>query len=241
MEAGSGGVSREGNGEMEGGGDTRQHKWLLSSAVRCEGQTDARQCGEQTNELHISRRERKGKRRGRGRRRKVEDMGQEGARWRQRQRDERRRGEMTGEVGKGREEDWWEENEKAKALHLQSLEKKDRERKSEREKRNKRAGQDKEWHEKWPFFASFSHLFLPWQWTIKLASMRYCMGIQFYRLLILIHLFSLWLSMISIHLTTKEIGISCKKVPGCRDVCGCDVWLTDGLCEWKIRYQTVAH
>lgn len=45
--------------------------------MRCEGQTDARRCGEQTNELHISRRERKGKRRGRGGRRQVEDMGQE--------------------------------------------------------------------------------------------------------------------------------------------------------------------
>lgn len=34
--------------------------------MRCEGQTDMRRCGEQTNELHISRRERKGKRRREG-------------------------------------------------------------------------------------------------------------------------------------------------------------------------------
>lgn len=32
--------------------------------MRCEGQTDVRRCGEQTNELHISRCERKGKKRG---------------------------------------------------------------------------------------------------------------------------------------------------------------------------------
>lgn len=38
---------------------TRRPKRLLSSAVRCEGQTDARRRGEQTNELHISHRERK--------------------------------------------------------------------------------------------------------------------------------------------------------------------------------------
>lgn len=74
-------------------------------------------------------------------------------------------------------------------------------------------GQHEKWHEKWPFFASVSHLFLPWQWTIKLASMRYCIGIQFHRLLILIHLFSLWLSKISIHFMAKEIGFLCKQVP----------------------------
>lgn len=45
--------------EGEGGVATRRPKRLLSSAARCEGQTDARRRGEQTNELHISRRERK--------------------------------------------------------------------------------------------------------------------------------------------------------------------------------------
>lgn len=38
-----------------------RHKWLLSSAVRCEGQTDTGRCGEQTNELHILHRGKKRK------------------------------------------------------------------------------------------------------------------------------------------------------------------------------------
>lgn len=49
------GGGKQGEVEAMGrGGATQQHKWL-SSAARCEGQTDVRRCGEQTNELHISR------------------------------------------------------------------------------------------------------------------------------------------------------------------------------------------
>lgn len=39
-------------GGKTGGGAAQRPKWLLSSAARCEGQTDVRRCGEQTNELH---------------------------------------------------------------------------------------------------------------------------------------------------------------------------------------------
>lgn len=71
-------VWREGNWQIWGWGDyTQWPKWLLSSAARCEGRTDLRRRGEQTNELHISCRERKGKKRGRG-------GGAGGARWWQR-------------------------------------------------------------------------------------------------------------------------------------------------------------
>lgn len=59
MEACGGEGRGRGGREGEGGVATWRPKRLLSSAVRCEGQTDARQRGEQTNELHISHRERK--------------------------------------------------------------------------------------------------------------------------------------------------------------------------------------
>lgn len=53
--------------------------------MRCEGQTDVRRCGEQTNELHISRRERKGKKR-------------EGGEGEEREERRSRRGEMMTEI-----------------------------------------------------------------------------------------------------------------------------------------------
>ena len=86
-----------------------------------------------------------------------------------------------------------------------SWEKKAGDRKCERETGKKEERKrNKKWHEKWPFFASSSHLSLPWQWTIKLDPMSYCMGTQLHRLLILSSFFiSVWLSKISNHLRKK--------------------------------------
>lgn len=102
-----------------------------------------RRCGEQTNELHISRRERKGKTRGRGGRVEGGGMEQEGQ---DDDRDREMRGGGQGEEAGGEERrnsgGRWGDGE---ALHLRKVWEKERREKRGRETaRRKRGWKDKE-------------------------------------------------------------------------------------------------